>query len=206
MGIFANIYKSRPAGGISTFNNSRSYKTKGLWELAINQSSSKKMHREDEDYFYVPVNKIEESPYTGIVINFETKGNGDNDHTYLVNNIVTHNCDGKKWHEDIESKKKDINRDYKLANVGWRILRFNENAIEESPKEVAKVIMQHVSDASKERSKRMKKAGTDELLVKQAQSLTSFEGVEDKQILYDVTPIPGDLGTIYIIGLDNESI
>jgi Fe-S cluster assembly protein SufB len=44
--------------------------------------------RIDEHFFYVPVRKIEWVPYRGPVYNLETS-----DHTYLLSNAVSHNCD-----------------------------------------------------------------------------------------------------------------
>ena len=44
--------------------------------------------RIDEQFFYVPIRKIERTPYRGPVYNLETS-----DHTYLLSNAVSHNCD-----------------------------------------------------------------------------------------------------------------
>jgi len=42
----------------------------------------------DDDYIYVPIRGIEHSQYYGMTYNLETS-----DHSYLVSNAVTHNCD-----------------------------------------------------------------------------------------------------------------
>ncbi|MDE1865630.1 MAG: SufD family Fe-S cluster assembly protein [Candidatus Micrarchaeota archaeon] len=44
--------------------------------------------RFDEDYLYIPIRRIENVPYRGNVYNIETT-----DHTYLISNAITHNCD-----------------------------------------------------------------------------------------------------------------
>jgi very-short-patch-repair endonuclease len=77
--------------------------------------------------------------------------------------------DGAIWHEREDFKQRDLNRDSKLANVGWRVLRFNENAINENMDAVKKLIVEHVADASKSQKKAeadgkiMKQASTDEV-------------------------------------------
>ncbi len=42
----------------------------------------------DNDFMYVPIKKIEKVPYAGPVYNLETS-----DHSYIVSNAITHNCD-----------------------------------------------------------------------------------------------------------------
>jgi len=108
--------------------------------------------------------------------------------------------DGEIWHENAENKARDKERDNKLASVGWRILRFKQSAIEERMDEIKKVIYQNVVDASREKAKRMKKAGSDEELVKTASSLTSFEGIDGENIKYNTELMDNDLGVVYIIG------
>ena len=58
-------------------------------------------------------------------------------------------------------------RDQKLANVGWRVLRFNEDAVNENIDAVRDTIAQHIADASKSKKKAesnglIKTASTDE--------------------------------------------
>ena len=108
--------------------------------------------------------------------------------------------DGEIWHENVESKARDMERDNKLASVGWRILRFKQSAIEEQMDEIRKVIYQNVVDASREKAKRMKKAGTDEEMVKTASSLTSFEGFSEESLKYQTEILDNDLGVVYTIG------
>jgi len=61
--------------------------------------------------------------------------------------------DGAIWHEREDFKQRDLNRDQKLANVGWRVLRFNEDAVNENIDSVRDTISQHISDASKSKKK-----------------------------------------------------
>jgi len=164
IGKFATMCQSRKPGKVLIFGNSeKSHISAGLWEVDMNPNECKnKQYREDDDYFYVLVKNIEEEEYYGDVINFETKGNGDNNHTYLVNNVVTHNCDGEIWHEREDFKQRDLNRDQKLANIGWRILRFREDAIEEQPDAVRDIIYKNVVEAEKAH----KKASQDNQIIK----------------------------------------
>ena len=55
-----------------------------------------------------------------------------------------------------------MNRDQKLANVGWRILRFREDAIEEQPDAVRDIIYKNIVDAEKAH----KKASQDNQIIK----------------------------------------
>ena len=71
--------------------------------------------------------------------------------------------DGAIWHEREDFKQRDLQRDQKLANVGWRVLRFTEDAVNENIDSVRDTITQHIADASKS-----KKAAESEGLVKTA--------------------------------------
>jgi intein/homing endonuclease len=166
IGKFAPMCISRYHGKQVCFAGSdKKYKSGGLWEINTKPYECKnKIYREDDDYYYVPVRSIKKEKYEGDVINFETKGKGKNNHTYLSCNIVTHNCDGAIWHEREDFQQRDLNRDQKLANVGWRILRFNEDAVNENMGAVQKVIEQQVEAASKSQ----KKAEEDGIMIKEA--------------------------------------
>ena len=155
IGKFATVCQSRVGGNVYCFaGRDKESKINDLWEMDMNPNESKnKIYREDDDYFYVPVTSIREEEYYGDVINFETRGEGENNHTYLVQNIVTHNCDGAIWHEREDFKQRDLQRDQKLANVGWRVLRFTEDAVNENMDAVRDTIAKHIADASKSRKK-----------------------------------------------------
>jgi hypothetical protein len=74
--------------------------------------------------------------------------------------------DGKIWHEQEGAKEKDAERDRKLAAYGWRILRFNEDAVNEHMDEVTKVIHQNIMEAAQERFSKGKKASANEGVTK----------------------------------------
>lgn len=65
----------------------------------LGYDSPKKVEREfayvDEDCIFVPLHKVERVRYKGYVYNFST-----HDETYLVSNVVTHNC-GARWGKDV---------------------------------------------------------------------------------------------------------
>ena len=61
--------------------------------------------------------------------------------------------DGSIWHDREDFKQRDLQRDQKLANVGWRVLRFTENAVNENMDAVRDTIMKHIADASKSKKK-----------------------------------------------------
>jgi very-short-patch-repair endonuclease len=105
-------------------------------------------------------------------------------------------ADGAAWHENIESKIRDQQRDQKLANVGWRILRFKEDAILQKSDEIKKIVLQQIQEAFNE--KKNKKAQEIQFLLKEA---GSFENKEEK-FIYNKIDIEGDLGFIYLIGTE----
>ena len=200
IGKFATMCQSRKAGKMVAIGNSdKIYSQKGLWEVDMNPNECKnKIYREDDDYFYIPVQKITEEKYDGKVINFETKGEGKNNHTYLVSNLVTHNCDGQIWHENQDAKQRDIMRDQKLANVGWRILRFKEDSISEHSDAIKDIIYKNIVEASKQ----MKKASETEETMLKFSSLTEFinNNKEDK-LKIKITNLSGDIGELWEIGI-----
>jgi very-short-patch-repair endonuclease len=61
--------------------------------------------------------------------------------------------DGNVWHEREDFKQRDLNRDQKLSNVGWTVLRFNEDAVTENMDAVRDVISKYISEASKQKKK-----------------------------------------------------
>jgi very-short-patch-repair endonuclease len=71
-------------------------------------------------------------------------------------------ADGAIWHEQEGRKEKDAERDRKLAAYGWRVLRFNEDAINSQMDEVQKVIAQNIKEAAEERFSKRKKAFSSE--------------------------------------------
>jgi len=49
-------------------------------------------------------------------------------------------CDGERWHSTKEQLLKDKQKDEKLTNVGWKVLRFREKEILKDSKEVVNKI------------------------------------------------------------------
>jgi very-short-patch-repair endonuclease len=86
--------------------------------------------------------------------------------------------DGEKWHSSEEDKAKDKQRDMTLASMGWRVLRFTEMAIAEQMGKVQEVILKEVSDASKEKKHRSKKASSENILNYKSGSFSPFDGCE----------------------------
>lgn len=69
--------------------------------------------------------------------------------------------DGEKWHSSVEDKQKDKERDYMLASMGWRVVRFTESAINEHLDKIAIVIQKEVENAAKEKKSMKKKAASE---------------------------------------------
>jgi very-short-patch-repair endonuclease len=103
-------------------------------------------------------------------------------------------CNGKIWHENMEAKIRDQQRDQKLANIGWRILRFNEDAIQQQPEAVKAVIEEQVLLAKKEK---MKKKSANKNLIKEA---SVFEGIKENELIYDGVELNNNLGYMFLIG------
>lgn len=76
--------------------------------------------------------------------------------------MVDIEADGKIWHEQEGAKERDAERDKKLAQFGWRVIRFNEDAINEHIDEVKSVIYQNVKEAAEERFSQRKKSESGE--------------------------------------------
>jgi hypothetical protein len=62
------------------------------------------------------------------------------------------------------AKEKNAERDRKLAAYGWRVLRFNEDAINERMDQVQAAIEANIREAAEERFSQRKKASSDEML------------------------------------------
>jgi len=109
--------------------------------------------------------------------------------------------DGEIWHEQATSRARDQQRDQKLANVGWRILRFNETAVNDHIIDVSKIIYNNVMQATKERNARNKKAGKDEKLIKEAQQLLTFENIKEEDLKFQRIDMENNLGYIVLVGV-----
>ena len=105
--------------------------------------------------------------------------------------------DGKMWHERDDLKERDMQRDQKLANVGWRILRFKEEAVEEHMDAIRDVIYQNILEAAKD----LKKAAEDDNEFQKFASLTRFPASLDEEIIgMSVSDLGNGLGKKILIG------
>jgi len=93
--------------------------------------------------------------------------------------------DGAIWHERPDFKQRDLNREQNLGNVGWRILRFNEESVDENMDAVTDVIAKHVEEAGKQK----KAAEADKAMVKYASTLQRWENPQYEQCL-----LSGEIG------------
>ena len=108
-------------------------------------------------------------------------------------------ADGKAWHENVDSKIRDNQRDQKLANIGWRILRFKEDAIQQQPDAIKSIIDQQIAAASADQKKRFKKKSSGSEVEKIANILT-FENLTKDNIIYNKIQLEDNLGCLYLIG------
>ena len=110
--------------------------------------------------------------------------------------------DGARWHEDAESKARDLERDQKLANVGWRIVRFKETAINENPEQVKKIIYDNLATALKDRRNMNKKSSSgeaDKIASKVYQDdKVDLSALADESVKMYKQPLPGDLGYVFL--------
>jgi len=107
--------------------------------------------------------------------------------------------DGEIWHQRDDFIQRDKIRDQKLANVGWRILRFREDAIEEHIDTVKDIVHLNLVEASRD----LKKRSSDDTLKKYA-SVDEFISDCDN-IGVNIIPLPKDLGYLYLIGKSKEN-
>ena len=106
-------------------------------------------------------------------------------------------AEGSIWHERADLKIRDLERDQKLANVGWRILRFKEDAIENNVDLVKDIIMKHVVDASEN----LKKAAESEEEFNKFASMTRFPNqLETGALVRRIEDIENDLGIMIMFG------
>jgi len=60
-------------------------------------------------------------------------------------------ADGEFWHSDPEAVERDRARDMKLAQLGWRVIRIKEVALNTKADEVSQVVMSNIREAMEER-------------------------------------------------------
>ncbi len=64
-------------------------------------------------------------------------------------------ADGEVWHSSSEQVGDDQERDYMLAQRGWTVLRFDDQAIEESPQVVQQTINTYITKAMEASGKKV---------------------------------------------------
>lgn len=100
--------------------------------------------------------------------------------------------DGDIWHQRADLKAQDQERDQKLANVGWRILRFNEEAVENQMPVLTDIIRKNVIEAYQDRKRAGKKANAEEGMKKFAEAIDRTRHPETASGLnLKVVDIPG---------------
>ena len=67
--------------------------------------------------------------------------------------------DGDIWHQREDLAQRDAQRDQKLANIGWRILRFKQDAVESHIDAVQDVIKTNIIEAHKDLHKKKAEGG-----------------------------------------------
>ncbi len=90
LGVFISLRRKRPAQtSVILGRRVRMRETfRGLWCSDSRATRHKRLHSVgDGDAFFLPVKSVARVPFAGSVHNLETR-----DHTYLVSNLVTHNC------------------------------------------------------------------------------------------------------------------
>jgi len=107
-------------------------------------------------------------------------------------------ADGEIFHEREDFKQRDQLRDQKLANVGWRILRFREDAIDDHLDAVKDIIVQNIIEAT-----RKKKKSYDENNIKVGETQEDIFFIKESNNTTTITKdMPNDLGEIIL----NEDI
>lgn len=90
LGVFISLRRKRPAQTAVILGRTVQMKEtyRGLWCSDLRATRRKRLHRlGHEEAFFLPVKGIRRITFSGSVHNLETK-----DHTYLVSNVVSHNC------------------------------------------------------------------------------------------------------------------
>ena len=87
LGVFAHIVEVKRGGIKKLFGDKLSKQRDAYHVYWYPHGNKRKSYRILADFIAVPLRKIEERDYEGIVYNLET-----DDHTYLVSNAVVHNC------------------------------------------------------------------------------------------------------------------
>ena len=75
-------------------------------------------------------------------------------------------ADGDFWHSDPESIQRDKQRDYRLASMGWRIIRLREDALNNKADVVETIIRNNIQEIINEKTRRKANIDNNELIMK----------------------------------------
>ena len=75
-------------------------------------------------------------------------------------------ADGDFWHSDPESIQRDKQRDYRLASMGWRIIRLREDALNNKADVVETIIKNNIQEIINEKTRRKANIDNNELIMK----------------------------------------
>jgi len=110
--------------------------------------------------------------------------------------------DGSIWHQREDFVQRDRLRDQKLANVGWRILRFNEDAIEDHIDAVSDTVYKNIVEAARDIKKRKKTSEKNESSELMEKYSSVYEYLEENKnnIGINVKNLPNNIGKLILIG------
>jgi len=111
--------------------------------------------------------------------------------------------DGAIWHQREDFQQRDMVRDQKLANVGWRILRFRDDAVEEQTNAVKEVIAKNIIEATKSK----KSANDRHSLMKYAAGygessnpIYDYMVANEGKVGVNIIEMPNKMGQLILIG------
>jgi very-short-patch-repair endonuclease len=71
--------------------------------------------------------------------------------------MINFEADGDFWHSDVDAVERDKQRDMKLANMGWRVVRIKESALNTNVELVTQIIINNIKDTIAQRKALMAK-------------------------------------------------
>ena len=75
-------------------------------------------------------------------------------------------ADGDFWHSDPESIQRDKERDYRLASMGWRVIRLREDALNNRADVCETIIRNNIQDIINEKMKKRSNSDENEIIIK----------------------------------------
>lgn len=90
-------------------------------------------------------------------------------------------ADGEMFHGSPRQQEKDKQRDMKLAQIGWTILRFKDYEIEKNPQQVMSRIVQEIMKKEMYLQQLAKKAENETQLIKDSLEISNDENIIDNE-------------------------